>query len=332
MKKTALSALFIFCFSLHSSILNAKSFKTGIILKWYHQSQFAGFYVAQEKNFYKKENLDVEIFEGGPDKKPLENVFDGSADFGITSPEELLTAREENKDIVAIAAVFRKSAVVFLSKKNSKILTPFDFPGKTIAAKSIVKGGGASEFEIQLKSMLKNLDIKESSVNLTNYDHSYKNFYNGNADITPAYITAGLVKIKSRGITPNIIWPGDYKIRFYSDIIITNRTVIKKDPELVFKFLKASLKGWQFATEDIEETLDIILKYSKIKDRKLQKDMLEASFPLVYTGSDYIGYMSDKIWKEMHDILLEQQILKKPLKNLEKAYSLEFLQMIQEGW
>ncbi len=59
-------------------------------LKWLHQAQFAGFYMAQEKGYYAKENIKVTFLEGGQDVDIAGSVISGKADFGVVSPEEIL--------------------------------------------------------------------------------------------------------------------------------------------------------------------------------------------------------------------------------------------------
>lgn len=330
MNKFVKHTAFLFFLLFITNESHGENIKIKLVLKWKHQSQFAGFYIAKEKGFYEKQGLDVEFIEGGLRKKALEAVFTGRADFAITSPEQHIISRSQGKDTIAIAAIYRKSAVVFLSKKDSKITSPYDFKGKVIAAKIRDINGGASEFQIQFYAMMEKLGINPKELSLVQYDCRYKGFYNGEVDVTPAYSICGLIKVKNKGLEPNIIWPGNYKIRFYSDILITNETIAKKDPGLVLKFLRASLEGWEFATENIDETIDIVLKYAKKKDKNLQKKMLEASFPLIYTGTDYIGHMSTEIWNKMHKTLVDQKILENPIPDFKSSYSIYFLNKIYE--
>ena len=296
-------------------------------LKWSHQAQFAGFYVAKEKGFYKDENLLVSFLEGGRDIHPAKSMLDNKAQFSVMSPEEIFISRSRAIPVKAIAAIYRRSAVVFLSMPGSGIVRPHDFAGKTIAAAET--GSGIRDFSFQLSAMMSQIGIDISTISLVPYDPEYRLFLEGKVDVTPSYLTGGVIKIRQQGINPNIIWPGDYRVRFYSDTLVTTETMIGENPDLVTRFLRASLMGWQKTVEKPDQALGVILKYARIKDKKLQRAMLEAMVPLVHTGKDTIGWMTADEWNQMHKILLEQKLLSSPLDHVDQIYTMEFLEQIQ---
>jgi NitT/TauT family transport system substrate-binding protein len=293
-------------------------------LKWVHQAQFAGFYVAQSKGYYAQENINVTFLEGGQDIDITENIISGKADFAVLSPEELLTHRSEAYNLKAIAAIFRHSAVVFVSMADSDIIRPRDFPGKTIAAAGT---SGSTEFYIQLQAMLKNLQLDINQVQILPYDPAYISFIQGEVEVTPAYSTGGLIRLRDEGFDLNLIWPDDYGVHFYSDILVTTDELVVENPALITRFLRASLNGWKDAIEDYNQAVTVTLEYAKVADRQVQTSMMEAMLPLIHTGEDYIGWMKPEIWQEMYDILFEQGLLKKPF-DIDQAYTMRFLQEI----
>lgn len=296
-------------------------------LKWVHQIQFAGFYVALEKGFYASENLRVDLLPGGNTVDIARVLAEGRADFAVISPEEIIIRRSRGIPLTAIAAIYRRSAVVYLAMPEAGITRPIDFLGKRVAAAG--RQGGASEFEFQLTAMMKNLGLDLSRLTIVPYDPSYTGFYEGRVDITGAYTTGGLIKIRQKGHQPVIIWPGDYRVRFYSDTLATTDAMIADHPRRVKRFLRATLKGWRTAMGDRSATLDIVLKYALIKDRKLQAEMFDAMLPLVHTGEDGIGWMHPGAWQEMHRVLVEQGIVEKALDPVDQLYSMRFLEDIR---
>src|SRR5260370_17484679 len=110
-------------------------------LKWFHQAQFAGFYVAKEKDFYKSSGLNVDIQPGGPDFPAIQMVTGGNEQFGVTGADQILIARSKGVPVVALAVIFRRNPFVLFSLAKSGIKTPPDYVGKTIA----VKIGGNEE-------------------------------------------------------------------------------------------------------------------------------------------------------------------------------------------
>jgi len=294
-------------------------------LKWVHQAQFAGFYMAQEKGYYAKENIKITFLEGGQGINNALNVTSGKADFGVLSPEDILMKRSQGESLTSLAAIYRRSAVVFAAMADSGIVRPSDFKGKTVALRYEQK-----DFELQFYAMMKRLGLAVSKVKIVPYDPAYTGFYNSKVEVTPCYSTGGLIKMRQQGLKPNLIWPSDYGIHFYSDTLATMDKLISEKPDLVTRFLRASLRGWRDAIEEYRQAVAVTLKYSQIKDAQLQNAMMEAMLPLVHTGEDQIGWMKPEVWQGMYHILLEQKLLAKSF-DVSQAYTLRFLKEIYGG-
>jgi len=296
-------------------------------LKWLHQAQFAGFYMAQEKGYYAKENIKITFLEGGQSVDIAGSVISGKADFGVVTPEYILINRSQGLPLTALAAIYRRSALVFAARDDSGIVRPADFKGKTVASAG---KGGSMEFELQLRAMMRKLKIDISKVNIVPYDPEYVRFYSGETDVTGAYYTGGIIKMRKKGMKLNLIWPGDYGVNFYSDTIVTTDRLISENPDLVTRFLRATLKGWQDAIEDYRQAVIVTLKYAHDQDSDIQAAMMEAMLPLVHTGEDRIGWMKPEIWNEMYDTLLTQGLLEKPF-DVDQAYTIRFMKEIYGG-
>ena len=121
-------------------------------------------------------------------------------------------------------------------------------------------------------------------------------------------------------------WP-EFRCDCPSDTLFTTEQLIEENPDLVTRFLRATLRGWREAIEDTEEAVAITLKYAKEADAELQTQMIEASLPRAHTGKDHFGWMRAEVWEGMHDILLEQGILEEPF-DVGEVYTMEFLESI----
>lgn len=295
-------------------------------LKWQHQAQFAGFYLAQELGYYVQENLNVQFLEGGQGIDIAQSVVTGKADFGVAAPEDILIKQSKGLDITAIATIYQRSTVVFVAMEKSGITRPEDFKGKTIAAAGV--GGSVRDLEFRLRALMKKNGLDPSVAKLTSYDPDYKDFYNGSVDITPAYLTSGVIKMCKKGCKINLIWPDDYGIHFYSDTLMTTRKMIEQHPDQVARFVRASLMGWLDAVGDPGKAVQITMKYARIQDEALQTAMMEALLPYVHTGEAQIGWMNPETWRHMHDIMLGQGLLTAPLPDLNKAYTMQFLKTV----
>jgi NitT/TauT family transport system substrate-binding protein len=106
--------------------------KFTVQLKWLPQAQFAGYYVAQAKGFYKEADLDVTIKPGGPDIAPPQVLAASGADLAVDWMPSALAAREAGAPLVNVAQIFNRSGMMLTCKKASGVATPQDFKGKTL--------------------------------------------------------------------------------------------------------------------------------------------------------------------------------------------------------
>jgi NitT/TauT family transport system substrate-binding protein len=130
MKKYLLAAAAATAMVVASSSAFAESVK--LQLKWVTQAQFAGYYVAQSKGYYKDAGLDVTIMPGGPDINPEQVLAGGGADVVVDWMPSALATREKGSPVVNIAQPFKKSGMMLTCRKDSGIVTPADFKGKTL--------------------------------------------------------------------------------------------------------------------------------------------------------------------------------------------------------
>lgn len=293
-------------------------------LKWLHQGQFAGFYMAKEKGYYTKENLDVTLLEGGQDINPCERLCTSQTDFAVVSAESVFIKHTASSNVKAVAVIYQRSPVVFAAKTASHIVRPRDFAGKTIAV-SDVEGGGFSEALVQFNALMKKTGLKPIDFITIPYDPLYRDFLADKADITPTYLTSGAIKLRNKGLKLNLIWPGDYGIPFYSDTLVTTDKFLREKPDIALRFFRASMKGWKDVVEQVDEAVEVTMKYAPNTDRAFQRNMIEAQMPLVHTGEHPIGWMEPEIWKSMYKILIDQGIITKPVQELDSIYTFDLL-------
>ncbi|MBN1691798.1 MAG: ABC transporter substrate-binding protein [Dehalococcoidia bacterium] len=291
-------------------------------LKGRHQAEFAGFYLAQEKGYYSQENINVTFFEGEKDLAIVQRIVYQQADFAVIAPESVLVARSQDQPVTAVAAIYRQSPIVYVALFDSGILRPRDFLGKTVA--TLDASGSQQDLQLQFDIMMKRLGLDISRTKLIAWDPVFTTFYGGEVDITSCYSNTSLIEMRQKGLKLNLIWPSDYGVYFYSDLVVTRESLIKDNPDLVARFLRATLRGWQDAVEDYEQAIPAVLKYNKGKDPQLQAAMLEAQLPLVHTGDDYIGWMKPEDWQSMYQTLLDYNLLAKPF-DVNQAYTMQFL-------
>lgn len=291
-------------------------------LVWKHQSQFAGFYVADQRGEYQKEGLKVELTpRSEPGIDVFEKVSQGEADFGVGHGVGLITSRDKGLPITAFACIYRHYALVFITLKNSRIEKPEDFPGHTI--RTLTPGGSAVAFNAMMTKM--GLDTK--SIQQVDIGYDFQRFLAGEVDIWPGYVTDEVLKARRKGVAVNRILPSDYGVHLYGDTLFTTEAIIQNKPDLVLRFLRASLRGWQWAIENADKAGPMALAYAPELDAQHEIDVMAASIPLIHPGKEPIGWMRSEVWTSTLQILKEQNIIKGPV-DLDKVYTNSFLEKI----
>jgi signal transduction histidine kinase/ABC-type nitrate/sulfonate/bicarbonate transport system substrate-binding protein len=257
--------LFVLIILLTQSIYAKELKKVTLQLSWFDQFQFAGYYMAKQKGFYEDLGLDVEIkpFEFGVDIP--KSVNDGKIDFAV-GRETLILERIKNPNIVALYALFQSTPLVLLSTKESGINSINDFSNKRI----MTTIDDASE--VSLKAMITSNKVKIENLTFLKHTHNIDDLVNKKTDVISAYISKAPFWLQKEGIDYNIFDPKKYGFDMYSDMLYTNQNLINYDLNTVLLFKKASLKGWEYAYANPQESVDVIL--NNYNGQNLQKDEL----------------------------------------------------------
>ena len=235
-------------------------------LKWLHQFQFAGYYAARAKGFYRDEGLEVTIREGGADRPAVAQVLSGQAQFGI-GDSDLLISRINGQPVVAVAAIFQHTPYIIMSRQDRGIRTPSDLIGKTVMLSE-------DQGEIQLRAMLKREGIDPGLVNIIPQRWKLDDLITGKVDAVSAYATAAPALMRARGVAPAMMRGVDYGVDFYGDIIFSTQAQIAKNPEQTAAFLRATRKGWDYAFSHEQEIVGLILGMDGVAQRGLTRETL----------------------------------------------------------
>lgn len=298
--KTLLFLSFI-C-SLPASAQNLKPIK--LQLKWYHQFQFAGYYAAQEKGFYKEAGFDVELIEGGATRPPVEKVLSGAADFGITG-SDILNDHINKKPVVVVSVIFQHSPYVIMTMADKKINTPTDLADKKIMASE-------NQGWPLLRALFLKEGIPEKSVNIIPHSWNNMDLVNGKVDAFSGYVTMEPQLFRQMGYEVSLISPIDYGIDFYGDLIFTTSEMAGNNPETVEKFNQASIKGWYYAMNHPEEMADYIIKLPGVKERGISRENLlneaKEMQKLILPDLVEIGHTNPGRWETMLRIYKQLEI------------------------
>ena len=295
--------------------------RVSVRLKWLHQPQFAGFYVADQKGFYSAENITVVLEPGGVDIDEIRAVATGQNDFGVVMAPDIIRSVAQGVRIKAITVIFQRNPTVYFTLKDSGIVKPEDFPGRKILV---------FPNDLGLQAVLSKVGVSVDQIIAVSPIFNMEPFFAGEVDIWTGYLTNQVVTARKKGSELNLIFPDAYGAHIYGDTIIASDKMIKEKPDLVERFLRATLRGWQWAIENPEEAAMFVLKYSQKKDKERLIAEMEASIPLIHTGQIQIGWMEDNIWNGIHTLLIDQGVINKPV-DLSQVYTTAFLESIYQG-
>lgn len=173
--------------------------KVRLQLKWFTSFQFAGYYMAKEKGFYKEAGLDVDIIERDPAKNNIDQVIDGEAEYGVAD-SAILLYRAQGKPVKILPSIFQHTPLVFLTKRTSNIYSPFEMKGKIVSYQKGID-------DAPLLALLKTLNIKEEDYKYRPLDFTSKEFIDSKVDVISAYSSDQPFLMKEKGIDVNIINP-----------------------------------------------------------------------------------------------------------------------------
>lgn len=259
-------------------------------LRWMHQFQFAGYYVALEKGYYREAGLDVQIAEGGAQApNPVQDVLDGKADFAIAN-SGLVIERLAGKPVVALAAIMQTSPLVWLVRSDSDIYVPHDLIGKRIVLTPQAENA-------ELLTMLRQEGIDSDQLQTLPTRYRIDDLIEGKVDALNAYTSNEPYYLRKKGIPFRAISPREYGVNFYSDVLMTREALVRSDPQMVRAFIQASLRGWADALAQPEETIALIRR-NYAPDKEIDHLRFEAAAlrKLIMPELVQLGHMNPGRW------------------------------------
>ncbi|NNJ75412.1 MAG: ABC transporter substrate-binding protein [Anderseniella sp.] len=280
--------------------------KLALQLKWVTQAQFAGYYVAKDKGFYKEENLDVEIKPGGPDIAPVQVLAGGGADVVLDWMPSALASREKGVPLVNIAQPFKTSGMMLTCRKDSGISSPADFKGKTLGVWFF---GNEYPFLSWMSQLGIATDGSADGVKVLKQGFNVDPILQKQADCVSTMTYNEYWQIIDAGLSEDDLVVFKYEdqgVATLEDGIYVLEDKLK-DPafeDKMVRFVRASMKGWKFAEENPDEAAGIVLENdaSGAQTEKHQKRMMREIAKLT-AGSD--GALDEADFKRTVSTLLK---------------------------
>ncbi len=293
--------------------------KVTLQLKWVTQAQFAGYYAAKAKGYYKAQGMDVTIKPGGPSIIPEQVVAGGQAQFGIDWLSSLMTSRDQGVDIVNIAQVFNKSGLTLISWKN----TGLDRVSK-LRNKKVANWLGGNEFEVFAALAKFGMDpLHNKGVKIVKEPFSMDFFLKRQVDAASAMTynelaqvleaknpkTGKLYTLKNLNVIPM----QKVGTSMLEDGIFTQGSWIKDKSHqaLAKKFVAASLKGWIYCRDHQSACVRMVLANGPALPRGHQRWMMNEINALIWPAKLGVGVMDPTAYARSAKIVKTYGKLKK---------------------
>ncbi len=280
--------------------------------------QFAPFYLAAEKGYFRAESLDVS-FDYKFETDGVALVGAGQIPFALVSGEQVPLARAQGLPVVYAMAWWNGYPVAVTALEGSGIRTVQDLKGKKVGIPVLA---GASY--VGFRALLNSAGMTEQDVKLSVIGYSQvEALIAGTVDAAVVYANNEPVQLEMRGYKVNVIRVADF-VNLASNGLLTNETTLKNDPDLVRGMIRAILRGVSDAVADPESAYAVCRKYidGLAENDPVQKQVLAATVD--FWRTDKPGRSDPAAWKNMEDTLRSMGLLVNPL-DISKAYTNDFL-------
>ena len=280
---------------------------------------FVASYVAQEKGFFKEQALEVEI-RHAQSGEHLQLLLAGEIQFATANGAQVLARNAQGLEIVSIALIGQKSEQVFAVAADSNIRTVKDWEGKTFGYPSSVP----AEFLATVKAN----GVDAARINQVRAGNDPRILAEGRVDILSVFVSNEPDTLERLGFRTRLFDPGDYGVPSLGLTFIASRDYLSRDPEVAGRFVKAALKGLDYANANRDEAVNIVMKYAPQEEREHQRYMLNKEFDrgalTDLTRKNGLGWQTPEQWQALHETLLEFKTIEKPV-DVSRVFNDEFV-------
>lgn len=275
-------------------------------LNWMAGGANAGFAAALAEGYYKDAGLNVTIVQGNGSANTAQLVANGRAQLAYADAVAVSQLIAKGAPMKIIATVYQSNPNAVMSLKKTGIKSVKDLVGKKVGVPS-----GSSQTTM-LPLLLKSNNIKESDINMIDMPVAsmVPALLQGQVDAVLGSIDAYQIQAESQGAQLDVYRFADHGVPTVSTSIFASNSYLKENPDLVKKFVAASLKGWGFAIDNPDKAIkDLKVVFPEVNE-KLAAAELAAIGPLFCSGgARYLGKAEDALWTKSQALLSEVKLL-----------------------
>jgi NitT/TauT family transport system substrate-binding protein len=292
--------------------------KVTFLTSWYAQAEHGGYYQAVATGIYRKHGLDVTIRMGGPQVNVMQLLAAGQADFVMGKDFQVLSGLESGLASTTVAAVFQKDPQGLMTHPDVKSLA--DLKDKTI----LVASSGRTSWWPWLS---KKYNLKDEQTRP--YTFNLQPFFADKHVAQQGFPGSEPYSAEKAGHKVNFFVFADDGYPPYGNTIVTMQKTAKDKPELVQRFVRATLEGWKSYLANPEPGNAMIKQDNpKMDDETIAWSVRQMNAMHFFDSGDAAkmgpGIMTEARWKQTYDLMVSNGLLK-PNPNWQQAYTLDFV-------
>lgn len=285
---------------------------------WFAQAEHGGFYQAKATGIYKKYGLDVDIEMGGPQVNNVQLLLAGKQNITMGYPIRNIKSLVQDLPVVTIAAPFQSDPQALLAHPHVKSLE--EIKGQPV----YVFSGAKQTFWPWLEA---NYGFTDDMIRP--YTFSVQPFLADKSVVQQGYVTSEPFAMEKGGVTPSVFLFAEYGYPPYAQTLETTREWVEEKPEVLRRFVQASMEGWKSYFQDPAPANALIKQDNpQMTDEQIAFGIEKMKEYGLVAGGDAktegLGVMTDARWKATFDFMAKAGMVPKDL-DYKKAYTLEFL-------
>lgn len=270
-------------------------------LNWYIGGLHVPFYYGKEQGFFEEEGIDLTINEGRGSGNTAQVVAAGSDTFGMADSSSLITLVSKGGEIKSVMSLLNSTGYSVVSLAESGIKEPRDLVGKSVA---VSPGDPLGQL---LEAVAKANDVDISTINFIQVDPAAKvvSVLEGRVDALLGGADDQYFLIKYQGKEPYALRYSEFGANIVGMTILTQKALIESNPDLVDRFVRASVKSWKAAIENPEAAVQAALAVKPDLNAESTLDQLMVDIELLHSAAspDRIGWGAEEDWTRTIDLL-----------------------------
>lgn len=287
-----------------------------VVLNWFAQAGHGGIYAADEQGLFEEQGLDVTIEPGGPQVSSIQMVASGTAEFGLVHGDQLVMARNQGMELVALASIYQNSPQAFMFHEGHGVEDFSEINGRT----AFIQPGIA--YWEYFKSIYQLDDVEELA-----FTGDHTNFMQNEESVNQVYVTGEPFFMEQQGIETESKLISDSGYDPYQYVLYVTKDYLEENEETVKKFVTAFSEGWMHFKETPESTLEVIHAANPDKSMESLQYEMDVAKDFMYNGDAEehgFGYMSEERWSTLIDQLTEAGVLDQEVKATD-VFTTEYL-------